>query len=255
MSRYDTASEPSVAVIAENYREVLERIRTATGAAQDHPTGSVQLVAVGKTKSPQCLRALYDCGHRDFGENYVQELVEKSAQLAEDIRWHFIGHLQSNKVRDLLEGVKGLTLVHTVDRTSLATKLDDGCTRYRGGRPLDVYLQVNTSGEATKSGVEPGISTVELAQFVASKCPNLRLSGLMTIGMPDYTSRPESFETLLRCRAEVAAATGVDVSTLGLSMGMSNDYENAIMMGSTIVRVGSGIFGQRHYPPKADGAK
>ncbi|AAZ11243.1 alanine racemase, putative [Trypanosoma equiperdum] len=257
MSRYDIGSEPPAEVIAENYREVQKCIREAAaeGAGGGSADRAVKLVAVSKTKSPACLQALYDCGHRDFGENYVQEVVEKAAVLPGDIHWHFIGHLQSNKVKELLSGVSGLQIVQTVDSESLAQKLDSGCVSYRGGRPLDVYVQVNTSGETTKSGVEPGSATVELARHISTKCPNLRLTGLMTIGMPDYTSRPENFECLLRCREEVAAALNLDATTLALSMGMSGDYTNAIRMGSTVVRVGTGLFGQRYYPPKDGAAK
>ena len=109
-------------------------------------------------------------------------------------------------------------------------------------------LQVNTSGEESKSGVEPGEAAVELARHIASDaCPNLKLSGLMTIGMPDYTSRPENFECLAKCRAEVAAALSVPEEELDLSMGMSGDFEAAIAAGSDSVRVGSSIFGAREY--------
>ncbi|KEG12323.1 putative alanine racemase [Trypanosoma grayi] len=244
MSRYDIASEPTAVQITESYKAVLDRI---DAAADGRP---VSLVAVSKTKSPTCLQALYDCGHRAFGENYVQELVEKAGVLPKDIRWHFIGHLQSNKVKELLEGAESLCVVQTVDSAKLASKLDTGCVTYRGGRALDVYLQVNTSGEESKSGTEPGEPTVELAQHIQANCKHLNLAGLMTIGMPDYTSRPENFDCLLRCRADVAAALGIPVDSLALSMGMSGDYENAIKMGSTVVRVGSSLFGQRYYPAK-----
>ncbi|KAH9593407.1 Alanine racemase [Trypanosoma melophagium] len=244
MSRYDVSSEPSSEEIAANYKAVLTRINNAAGGRP------IKLVAVSKTKSPPCLQALYDCGHRLFGENYVQELVEKADLLPKDISWHFIGHLQSNKVKDLLEGAEGLCAVQSVDSTKLASKLDAGCITYRGGRVLDVYIQVNTSGEESKSGTEPGEATVELAKYIQENCKNLRLTGLMTIGMPDYSSRPENFECLLQCRALVADALVVPVDTFELSMGMSGDFENAIKMGSTVVRVGSSLFGRRFYPPK-----
>ncbi|ORC89107.1 putative alanine racemase [Trypanosoma theileri] len=245
MSRYDVASEPSSEEITANYKSVLTCINNAAGER------SVKLIAVSKTKSPPCLQALYDCGHRLFGENYVQELVEKAGVLPKDICWHFIGHLQSNKVKELLEGAESLSVVQSVDSAKLASKLDGGCLTYRGGRPLDVYIQVNTSGEESKSGTEPGAPTVELAKYIQENCKHLNLTGLMTIGMPDYTSRPENFECLLQCRASVAEALGVPVDTLELSMGMSGDYENAIKMGSTVVRVGSSLFGKRFYPPKS----
>jgi PLP dependent protein len=116
--------------------------------------------------------------------------------------------------------------------------------------PLRVFVQVNTSGEESKYGLEPGAPVVELARYVRDACPRLQLAGLMTIGMPDYSSRPENFECLARCRGEVAAALGVPEASLELSMGMSGDFEQAIEMGSTNVRVGSTIFGARDYGNK-----
>jgi PLP dependent protein len=115
-----------------------------------------------------------------------------------------------------------------------------------GRDPLPVMIQVNTSGEETKHGVEPS-GCVPLALHIASACPHLRLAGLMTIGMPDYSSRPENFECLAACRREVAEALHTDPAALELSMGMSGDYEQAVEMGSTNVRVGSTIFGARNY--------
>ncbi|KAG5478995.1 hypothetical protein CUR178_05577 [Leishmania enriettii] len=244
MSRYDIASEPTPEALALNYKAVCDIV------AQESGDRRVALIAVGKTKSPACLLSLYNLGQRAFGENYVQELCEKAQELPEDTVWHFIGHLQSNKVKELLEGVPNLRVIQTIDSENLARKVSEGCEKYRGGRPLEVYIQVNTSGEETKSGTEPGEATVALATFIASECPLLRLKGLMTIGMPDYTSRPENFECLMKCREDVAEALRVAPADLELSMGMSGDYVNAIRMGSTTVRVGSSIFGQRYYPHK-----
>ncbi|CCW65052.1 unnamed protein product [Phytomonas sp. EM1] len=239
MLSFDYDTEPSADELATNYKQVLNSIREASGGRE------VQLVAASKSKSPACIKCLYDQGHRVFGENYVQEVVEKARELPQDIQWHFIGHLQSNKVRELLLGVPSLCVVETVDSDKLADKLNTGCERYREGRPLDVFLQVNTSGEESKSGTEPGPPTIELAAHLTERCPLLRLRGLMTIGMKDYTSRPENFTCLMRCREEVAQRCGVPAETLALSMGMSGDYQRAIEMGSTTVRVGSVIFGQR----------
>ncbi|KPI87129.1 putative alanine racemase [Leptomonas seymouri] len=243
-SRYDVAAEPTAEVMAHNYKAVCETI------AHESAGRRVMLVAVSKTKSPACVLGLYQLGQRVFGENYVQELTEKSQELPSDILWHFVGHLQSNKVKELLEGVPGLGVIQTIDSEKLALKVNDGCAKYRGGRPLEVYIQVNTSGEETKSGTEPGEPTVALAKYVAQECPLLQLRGLMTIGMPDYTSRPENFECLTKCRDEVAAAVSVQPEELELSMGMSGDYVSAIRMGATTVRVGTSIFGTRFYPPK-----
>lgn len=238
---YDFASEPSKEELAKNLNLVQSLMAKA---AQGRP---VQLVAVSKTKSPACLQALYDVGQRVFGENYVQEAAEKASTLPDDIAWHFIGHLQTNKVKELLEGVPSLHVVQTVDSEKLAKKLNDGCEKYRQGRPLDVYLQVNTSGEESKSGTTPGESTNSLAKYIHSSCPLLRLKGLMTIGMKDYSSRPENFTCLTACREEVAKAIEQPLEKLELSMGMSADFESAIEMGATVVRVGSSLFGQRVY--------
>jgi len=169
--------------------------------------------------------------------------------MPEDVRWHFIGHLQSNKVSALLKGVPSLAMLETVDSEKLARKLD-GAVETLGRPPLGVMIQVNTSGEESKAGVEPGEATVALSRVVAG-CPHLVLKGLMTIGMPDYTSRPENFACLQACRQEVSAALGIPASDLELSMGMSGDFEAAIEMGSTNVRVGSTIFGARSYAANA----
>ncbi|KAK7198588.1 alanine racemase [Novymonas esmeraldas] len=244
MSRYNIPDEPTAATLAHNLAAVRGVVAQESGARP------VTLVAVSKTKSPACLRHVYDAGQRIFGENYVQELEEKAKELPQDIVWHFIGHLQSNKVRDLLEGVPHLSVVQTIDSEKLASKVNEGCARYRDGRPLDVYLQVNTSGEESKSGTTPGAATVALAEYIVKACPLLRLRGFMTIGMLDYTSRPENFECLTRCRAEVAQALQTAPEDYELSMGMSGDYVNAIRMGATTVRVGSSIFGERYYPAK-----
>jgi len=132
-----------------------------------------------------------------------QELVEKAAEMPQDIRWRFIGHLQSNKVNTLLKKVPSLVAIETVDTEKLAVKLNATVIDI-GRSPLDVFVQVNTSGEESKSGVEPGLETVALCKFIAQQCPSLNLRGLMTIGMPDYTSKPENFECLQACRFEVS---------------------------------------------------
>ncbi|OVA03413.1 Alanine racemase [Macleaya cordata] len=228
-------------------RSVLYRVRQAAEKS-GRRSEQVRVVAVGKTKPISLIRQLYDAGHRCFGENYVQEIVEKAPQLPEDIEWHYIGHLQSNKVKSLLAAVPNLAMFESVDNEKIANHLD----RYianNGRKPLKVLVQVNTSGEASKSGVEPS-DCVELVKHVKLGCPNLEFSGLMTIGMADYSSTPENFRTLTNCRSEVCKALGVTEEHCELSMGMSGDFEQAIEMGSTNVRIGSTIFGPREYPKK-----
>lgn len=228
-------------------RSVLQRVKQAAERSGRRPD-DVRVVAVSKTKPVSLIRQVYDAGHRCFGENYVQEFIEKAPQLPEDIEWHFIGHLQSNKAKSLLAAVPNLTMVQGVDNVKIATHLDRAVSGI-GRMPLKVMVQVNTSGELSKSGVEPS-SCVELVKHVKLNCPSLVFSGLMTIGMPDYTSTPENFGALSNCRIEVCKALAMAVDQCELSMGMSGDYEQAIEMGSTNVRIGSTIFGPREYPKK-----
>uniref|UniRef100_A0A7N0UW80 Pyridoxal phosphate homeostasis protein n=1 Tax=Kalanchoe fedtschenkoi TaxID=63787 RepID=A0A7N0UW80_KALFE len=239
----------AVGAAATALRSVLHRVRQAAERSGRVP-GQVRLVAVSKTKPAALIRELYDTGHRCFGENYVQEFLDKAPQLPEDIQWHFVGHLQSNKVKSLLAAVPNLFMVEGVDNQKLANHLDRAVLSI-GRNPLKVLVQVNTSGEASKYGVEPS-SCVELAKHVKLGCPHLEFSGLMTIGMKDYASTPENFRTLLNCRSEVCKALQITEDHCELSMGMSGDFEKAIEMGSTNVRIGSIIFGPRSYPKGPD---
>jgi len=170
-----------------------------------------------------------------FGENYAQELVEKVPQLPDDIQWHFIGGLQSNKANMLAkafgEDTDRLT-VETVDKFKLANKLNNAAKK-----KLKIFVQVNTSGEESKSGCEPS-ECVALCQQIVQECDRLELRGLMTIGAPGDLS---CFDILKDCHQQVAEA--LDRSDLELSMGMSGDYTQAIAAGATNVRVGSTIFG------------
>ncbi|KAK4278406.1 hypothetical protein QN277_016257 [Acacia crassicarpa] len=229
------------------FRSVMQRVRQAAERS-GYQTERIRVVAVSKTKPTSLIRQLYDAGHRYFGENYVQEIIEKAPQLPPDIEWHFMGHLQSNKVKSLLGGVPNLAMVEGVDNQKVANHLDRMVSTL-GRNPLKVMVQVNTSGEASKSGVDPS-DCVELAKHVKFNCPNLVLSGLMTIGMPDYSSTPENFQTLSKCRSEVCRTLGMTEEQCELSMGMSGDFELAIEMGSTNVRIGSIIFGPREYTKK-----
>lgn len=241
MASNNTAAQGVGAAI----KDVQQRIT----AAKDRAGSSKQptLVAISKTKPSEMLQEAYDLGHRVFGENYLQELQEKHRQLPNDIEWHFVGHVQSKKSRQLVE-VPGLAMVETVDSVKLADKLDNAVEAV-GRKPLPVLVQVNTSGEESKFGVEPA-DALSLAQHINDKCSHLRFRGLMTIGMADYSSRPENFKCLTEVRSKVAKQLNIEEGTLELSMGMSNDFEQAIEMGSTNVRVGSTIFGARNYDNK-----
>ncbi|KAK3265329.1 hypothetical protein CYMTET_25979 [Cymbomonas tetramitiformis] len=234
-------------MVSKALGEVLVRVQNvAAHAAVSRP---VRLVAVSKTKPVEMLQEAYDAGQRVFGENYVQELLEKAPQLPGDISWHFIGHLQSNKAKAIVKSIPNLQAVETVDSVKLANLLDKAVTEAEWQRKLNIFVQVNTSGEESKFGVDPA-DVLSLARHVHTECPGLTLSGLMTIGMPDYTSRPENFECLNNCRSTVAEELGIPAQDLELSMGMSGDFEQAIEMGSTNVRVGSTIFGARNYSNK-----
>ncbi|PKA59672.1 hypothetical protein AXF42_Ash011796 [Apostasia shenzhenica] len=250
------------ALAAEALRAVLRRVQAAAERS-GRRAEEVRVVAVGKTKPVSLIRDLYDAGHRFFGENYVQEFIQKAPQLPDDIKWHFIGHLQSNKVKSLLGTVPNLQMVEGVDNEKIASHLDRIIASL-GRKPLQVFVQVNTSGEGckydtiklklvlkhfAKSGVQPSDCTA-LAKHIKLSCPNLIFSGLMTIGRPDYNSTPENFLTLSRCKNEVCQVLGMPEKQCELSMGMSEDFEQAIEMGSTNVRIGTTIFGPREYPKK-----
>ncbi|KAG5516417.1 hypothetical protein RHGRI_037208 [Rhododendron griersonianum] len=224
-------------VAATALRSVLHRVHQAaerSGRSSDR----IRVVAVSKTKPVSLVRQVYDAGHRCFGENYVQEILEKAPQLPEDIEWHFIGNLQSNKVKPLLTGVPNLAMVETVDDQKIANNLNRVVENIER-KPLRVLVQVNTSGEESKFGVHPS-GCLELVKHVSMACPNLEFCGLMTIGMPDYTSTPENFKvvflliyisfgsvTLASCRSEVCEALGIAEERCELSMGMSGDFELA----------------------------
>lgn len=219
------------------WQATCRRIEEATRAA-GRPTGAVRLLAVSKTFPAADIRAVHALGQRAFGENYVQEAAAKRAALADlpDIEWHLIGPLQGNKARvaaDLFDWVE------TIDRPRIAERL---AAARAGRRALDVLVQVNVSGEATKSGVAPG-EALALARYVAS-LPNLRLRGIMGIPAPtsDEEAAWEQFRALRACFDALRTA-GLPVDTL--SMGMSADLEPAIAEGSTEVRVGTAIFGER----------
>ena len=203
---------------------------------------AVQLVCVSKTKPAENIQTLYDAGFRVFGENYFQELLEKAATLPQDIKWHFIGNLQSAKASKLVRAVPNLSVVETVDTIKLAKKLNTACEA-AGRSLLSIYIQVDTSGEETKSGVDPN-DVISFVQMIKAECPLLEVAGLMTIGAPDDFT---CFDKLVTTRTDLSAALGVDPLSLALSMGMSGDYEEAILRGSTNIRVGSTIFGARDY--------
>lgn len=227
--------------IAENLQEVHARIERAAKAAQ-RSTDAVRLLAVSKTFPADDIRTAFAAGQRAFGENYVQEAVAKIEALADlrsEIEWHFIGPLQSNKTRPVAEH---FDWVHSIDRLKIAQRLSE--QRPDTLPPLNVCLQVNVSGEASKSGVAPEDAPA-LAREIAG-LPKLRLRGLMSIPEPaaDSAAQREPHRTL-RELYETLRAQGVALDTL--SMGMSGDLEAAVLEGATMVRIGTAIFGKRDY--------
>lgn len=236
---------PAPNLVSSSLADVRARIANSCAACGRQP---IQLIAVSKTKPIPLLEAAYAAGQRHFGENYVQELVTKAAHMPMDIKWHFIGALQSNKAK-MLVGVPNLYMVESVDREKVARALDKAVGDMQREGRLKVMVQVNTSGEDSKSGCAPG-ETIELARFVDEECAKLELVGLMTIGAPDEAEEPVAFRVLREEREKVARELGRGVGELILSMGMSEDFERAIRMGSDSVRVGSTIFGEREYPKK-----
>ena len=226
--------------LAQPLSTVRQRIAQAAAAAGRDPR-SVTLLAVSKTFPAEDIARVAALGQTDFGENYVQEAVDKIATLRPDwpaLQWHFIGPLQSNKTRDVAEH---FDWVHSIDRLKLAQRLSDQRPAERA--PLQVCIQVNVDGETTKSGVRPEDASA-LAAAVAG-LPRLRLRGLMCIPEPkaDAAAQREPFARLRELRDAIAAEHGLTLDTL--SMGMSADLEAAILEGATIVRVGSAIFGAR----------
>ncbi|MGL6316016.1 YggS family pyridoxal phosphate-dependent enzyme [Vibrio sp. WXL103] len=232
--------------IQNNIELITSQIRSAEkncGRTRD----SVQLLAVSKTKPNQAILEAAQAGQRLFGENYVQEGVDKVQYFSQhhpqlDIEWHFIGPIQSNKTRHVAEH---FAWVHTIDRAKTAQRLND--QRPEHLPPLKVLLQVNTSGEASKSGLEPE-QVAELAKLIAT-LPNLELRGLMSIpaNVTDYQSQLSAFSQLAELNHQLAADYA-NIDTL--SMGMSGDMQAAIEAGSTMVRIGTAIFGARDYANK-----
>ncbi|UXY14709.1 YggS family pyridoxal phosphate-dependent enzyme [Chitiniphilus purpureus] len=232
-----------MATIFEAWQGVLTRIRTAA-ATSGRPPESVALLAVGKTFPPEALRELYAAGQRDFGENYEQELTAKAAALADlpELRWHFIGPLQSNKTRNV---ACQAAWVHSVARLKIAQRLAE--QRPEHLPPLNVCIQVNVSGEASKSGVAP--AELPALAHAVTQLPRLRLRGLMCVPEPDGDDErlTAQFATLRRLKAALQHE-GLALDTL--SMGMSADLEPAIREGATIVRVGTALFGARTNPDR-----
>lgn len=206
----------------------------------------VSLVAVSKTKPVSDIRELYNLGQRDFGENYVQELVDKQPQLPQDTRWHFIGHLQSNKVKYIASFVH---LIHGVDSVSLMKEINKQALKH--SRIIDLLLQVHIAEEETKFGLD-AVELEELVQhYINNPFPNIRIRGLM--GMASFSENVDKLRNEFHNLGQIMKKTKVQIESSNLphqqvnilSMGMSGDYQIAIEEGSNMVRIGSLLFGAR----------
>lgn len=223
--------------IPERLAEVQARIADATSRA-GRPRDSVRLVAVSKTKPAEAIRIAYAAGQRDFGENYVQELVDKAKQLEDlpDLRWHFIGSLQRNKAKPATNLAH---MIHTVDRDELAVEIDKRALAV--GKKLNVLIEVNVGDESSKSGV--AIDRLKNLLETAQKLQNLNVKGLMAI--PPFLDDPEAVRPYFAKLRTLRESFGGASRLPELSMGMSHDCAVAIEEGATLVRVGTAIFGSR----------
>lgn len=225
--------------ISDNLEQVRQKIASSCDLA-GRDQREITLLAVSKTKPIESIRSAYLCGQTHFGENYLQEAVDKIIGLQDlPITWHFIGPIQSNKTRQVAEY---FAWVHSVDRGKIALRLNE--QRPEGLPPLQVCIQVNVDGDANKSGCSPKEAKA-LAQQI-SALPNLRLRGLMTI--PAQGNSLTAFRHLSELQAELNMSEDLHLDTL--SMGMSQDLDLAIQAGATIVRIGTAIFGERVKTPE-----
>lgn len=229
-----------MAINTEKYNSLLTQLK-----------GKASLVAVSKTKPIEDLQTLYDLGQRDFGENYVQELVDKAAVLPKDIRWHFLGHLQSNKVKYIAPFVG---LIHGVDSLSLLMEINKQAAK--NNRIIDCLLQIHIAKEETKFGFDPS----ELIEWSGwSNCENVKIVGLMGMASfsddkdlvrKEFAGLKSLFDSIQQSSIKEAAVNPNKIPNFQfsiLSMGMSGDYEIALEEGSNMVRIGSLLFGERNY--------
>ncbi|RGU95039.1 YggS family pyridoxal phosphate-dependent enzyme [Clostridium sp. AF15-17LB] len=228
-------------MLKENLEQVEARIEKACDRA-GRDRGEVTLIAVSKTKPAETLREAYDLGVRVFGENKVQELVDKYEALPDDISWHMIGHLQRNKVKYVIDKAE---LIHSVDSLRLAETIEKEAKKHN--ITANILIEVNVAREESKFGVMPE-ELDEIVEKIAG-FPHLNVKGLMTIA-PNVENPEENravFARLRKLSVDIASKNVDNMNMSILSMGMTNDYEIAIEEGATMVRVGTGIFGERNY--------
>nr|WP_294678608.1 YggS family pyridoxal phosphate-dependent enzyme [uncultured Blautia sp.] len=228
-------------MVAENLKQVQKNIEEACERVKRDP-GEVTLIAVSKTKPVSMLKEAYDAGARVFGENKVQEIVDKYDQMPSDVQWHMIGHLQRNKVKYIIDKV---AMIHSVDSIRLAEAIEKEAAKKDVVVPI--LIEVNVAQEESKFGLKPE----EVSDFIQqiSTFSHIRVRGLMTIA--PYVENPEEnreiFCELKKLSVDIAAKNINNVTMSVLSMGMTGDYTVAVQEGATMVRVGTGIFGARNY--------
>ena len=226
-------------MIKENLEEVREKIRQAcqrSGRREEEVT----LISVSKTKPVEMLEEAYEAGSRDFGENRVQEIMEKYGQMPEDVRWHMIGHLQKNKVRQVIDKA---VLIHSVDTVELAEQIEKDAAKR--DLTVDILLEVNVAEEESKFGFRT--EEVEATVMKIKDLPHVHIKGLMTIApfVSNSEDNREVFKKLYQLYVDIRSKNIDNVNMSVLSMGMTGDYEVAIEEGATMIRVGTGIFGAR----------
>lgn len=226
-------------MIKENLEEVREKIRQAcqrSGRREE----DVTLISVSKTKPVEMLREAYEAGSRDFGENRVQEIMEKYGQMPENVRWHMIGHLQKNKVRQVIDKA---VLIHSVDTVELAEQIEKDAAKR--DLTVDILLEVNVAEEESKFGFRT--EEVEAAVMKIKEFPHVHIKGLMTIApfVSNSEDNREVFKKLYQLYVDIRSKNIDNVNMSVLSMGMTGDYEVAVEEGATMIRVGTGIFGAR----------
>ncbi len=228
-------------MVRENLEVVEKNIRKACQRA-GRSESDVTLICVSKTKPVEMIREAYEAGKREFGENKAQELKEKFEQLPQDIKWHFIGHLQTNKIKYIIGKA---CLIHSVDSYHLAEAIEKECIKKNA--EADILVEVNVAQEASKFGLKLE-DTMSLVEQI-SRLPHLHIRGLMTIA--PYVQDPEEnrgiFRQLKKLSVDIRAKNIDNVDMSVLSMGMTGDYQVAVEEGATHVRVGTGIFGERNY--------
>ncbi|MBQ1171258.1 MAG: YggS family pyridoxal phosphate-dependent enzyme [Lachnospiraceae bacterium] len=231
-------------MLTNNYDVVLNNIEKACKKA-GRASEDVTLIAVSKTKPVTMLQEIYDHGCRDFGENKVQELVDKYEVLPKDIKWHMIGHLQRNKVKYIVDKV---SLIHSVDSLRLAEEISKEALKKNV--EVNILVEVNVANEETKFGTTSQ-EAIELVDAI-SKLPGIHIKGLMTIApyVEDSEQNRQYFAQLKQLSVDIITKNIDNISMDILSMGMSGDYEVAVEEGATYVRVGTGIFGERDYSIK-----